>query len=91
MVELSVFQLNSYDSRQQESFLALKERLTTAPILAIQIFPSYSHCIPTLVGIVLDLTSLRYSMVKNEPLSMADGTFQARRRSTLSQNEKYCQ
>ena len=42
------------------------------------------------IYIVLDFTLLRYNMVKKESLSMADGSFQRRRKSTPSKNEKHC-
>ena len=56
-----------WHSSQHESFLALKEGLTTAAILAYPDFSIPLQCILTLVEVVLDLTLLRYSMVKKEP------------------------
>ena len=49
---------------QHESFMALKERLTTAPFLLYPDFLSCLHRILTLVDIVLALTSLRFNMAK---------------------------
>ena len=49
---------------QHESFMALKEGLTTAPVLLYPDFLSCLHRILTLVDIVLALTSLRFKMAK---------------------------
>ena len=76
---------------QHESFMAFKERLTTAPIWPTRALLSHLPCIPTLVEIVSDLTLLSYNMVENEPLFMVDETFQILRKSVPSQNEKRCQ
>ena len=79
-----------WHSLQHESFLGLKERLTTAPILA---YPDFS--IPFTLytdtsgdSIGFNLTQVQHG--KKEPLFMVEGTFQTRRKSTPSQNEKHC-